>query len=518
MNRALSALDSFCVRRLDLGARLCRRSGRRQAARLPRNPQQRPRRSTAGRQAAAPKPAEPAREIPPEQKAYQEAVKIGDPDKKIEALKKVIADFPKTSVRRDGRGPDPHDAREEGRRHDQGRPGAGQEDVGRRRPARPRGQRQHRQQLPRREPAAGRSRDLRTKAVGVTAANRQVRRRAEEVVCRTPGRGAEEGPDREADDAARRCGHGRTASRPCGRWRSSRWRRSTTSAARPRRPRRPSRTRTRWRRRAVRAYTAALRLAEFAKKAGRDVRAVRVPDGRRPRRASDRRLTARRSKSLYKKTHNGSLDGLEEMLDARYAKENPPLVHVTPYVPHQGPHETCRAGRGLHGAGCPPCAGADLAYDGAMERYGHTELAVLMYHMHIPRPDPMANPYTHQARGLLRHPWRADGRRGRRSEGGRRQRGLSAEDLRRDGRAGHRETADQGAGYEARPEGSRRRAKRQHATVVGGQDRRRLPRSSGCTSCSPRRRSATAARTACGTTRWSCATSPWATRTRRDSP
>ena len=48
-------------------------------------------------QAAAPGPVEPVREVPPEQKAYQEAVKIGDADKKIEALKKVIAEFPKSS-------------------------------------------------------------------------------------------------------------------------------------------------------------------------------------------------------------------------------------------------------------------------------------------------------------------------------------------------------------------------------------------------------------------------------------
>ncbi|MDO8836753.1 MAG: hypothetical protein Q7V01_14225, partial [Vicinamibacterales bacterium] len=46
--------------------------------------------------AQAPVPAAPAREVTPEQKAYQDAVKIGDPDKKIEALRKVIADFPNT--------------------------------------------------------------------------------------------------------------------------------------------------------------------------------------------------------------------------------------------------------------------------------------------------------------------------------------------------------------------------------------------------------------------------------------
>ncbi|MDO8836186.1 MAG: hypothetical protein Q7V01_11355, partial [Vicinamibacterales bacterium] len=66
----------------------------------------------------------------------------------------------------------------------------------------------------------------------------------------------------------------------------------------------------------------------------------------------------------------------------------------TPYVPTKGRTKRVVLAEVFTGSGCPPCAGADLAYDGAMERYRHSELAVLMYHMHIPRPDPMTNPYT----------------------------------------------------------------------------------------------------------------------------
>ena len=40
----------------------------------------------------------PAREVTPEAKALKEASSISDPDKQVEALKKVIADFPKTSA------------------------------------------------------------------------------------------------------------------------------------------------------------------------------------------------------------------------------------------------------------------------------------------------------------------------------------------------------------------------------------------------------------------------------------
>jgi tetratricopeptide (TPR) repeat protein len=47
---------------------------------------------------AAAAAGEPAREVPPERKALNEATKISDPDKKIEALRKVVEDFPKSSV------------------------------------------------------------------------------------------------------------------------------------------------------------------------------------------------------------------------------------------------------------------------------------------------------------------------------------------------------------------------------------------------------------------------------------
>ncbi len=46
------------------------------------------------------------------------------------------------------------------------------------------------------------------------------------------------------------------------------------------------------------------------------------------------------------------------------------------------------------GSGCPPCVAADLAADLAMERYNRQELTVIMYHEHIPQPDPMTTPQT----------------------------------------------------------------------------------------------------------------------------
>ena len=54
---------------------------------------------STGQKPADPKPAPaPAREVTPEAKALKEASSITDPDKQIEALNKVIADFPKTAA------------------------------------------------------------------------------------------------------------------------------------------------------------------------------------------------------------------------------------------------------------------------------------------------------------------------------------------------------------------------------------------------------------------------------------
>ena len=43
------------------------------------------------------------------------------------------------------------------------------------------------------------------------------------------------------------------------------------------------------------------------------------------------------------------------------------------------------------GAQCPPCVAADMAFDGVEKTYGPAEVVLLQYHMHIPRPEPMAN-------------------------------------------------------------------------------------------------------------------------------
>jgi thiol-disulfide isomerase/thioredoxin len=143
------------------------------------------------------------------------------------------------------------------------------------------------------------------------------------------------------------------------------------------------------------AATAALKLADFAKIAGRDQEQIEYLTVA----ALAGRLTADYRKDLeaaYKKTHNGSLAGLNESLDARYEKERFKF-EVKPYEKAKDRSDRVVLAEIFTGSGCPPCVGADLAFEGAMERYKAQDLAVLMYHLHIPRPDPMTNPST-QAR------------------------------------------------------------------------------------------------------------------------
>jgi thiol-disulfide isomerase/thioredoxin len=46
------------------------------------------------------------------------------------------------------------------------------------------------------------------------------------------------------------------------------------------------------------------------------------------------------------------------------------------------------------GSECPPCVAADVAFDELMKHYPTTVLAVLEYHLHVPRPDPITNTHT----------------------------------------------------------------------------------------------------------------------------
>ena len=101
--------------------------------------------------------------------------------------------------------------------------------------------------------------------------------------------------------------------------------------------------------------------------------------------------------AVYRRQHGNSLEGLEDRLDREYRRRFPNPLTVQPYQPAASRSDRMVLAEVFTASGCGPCAAADLAFDAAMERYSRKDLAVVMYHQHIPRPDPMTNP-DNQAR------------------------------------------------------------------------------------------------------------------------
>lgn len=90
----------------------------------------------------------------------------------------------------------------------------------------------------------------------------------------------------------------------------------------------------------------------------------------------------------------GSKEGLREVLDENYRKANPLPVTVVKYVPTAKRTKRTVLAELFTGSACQPCITADLAFDALIQRYNPSEIAVLVYHLHIPGPDPMTNPAT----------------------------------------------------------------------------------------------------------------------------
>jgi hypothetical protein len=88
--------------------------------------------------------------------------------------------------------------------------------------------------------------------------------------------------------------------------------------------------------------------------------------------------------------------GLEEFLDEQYEKTFPIPFAIDRYK--ESPKRSTRTvlAELFTGAACDPCAGADIAIDADLKRYSRQELAVLMFHQHIPEPDPLTNPASVQ--------------------------------------------------------------------------------------------------------------------------
>ena len=97
--------------------------------------------------------------------------------------------------------------------------------------------------------------------------------------------------------------------------------------------------------------------------------------------------------ALYAKVH-GSVDTLDSTLDEKYKKAFPLPIHPEAYKATPGRTTRLVLAEVFTGAGCPPCVSVDLGFDGALERYSRKDVAVLMYHMHIPAADPLTNQWS----------------------------------------------------------------------------------------------------------------------------
>lgn len=104
---------------------------------------------------------------------------------------------------------------------------------------------------------------------------------------------------------------------------------------------------------------------------------------------------ADKAKALYIKL-NGRDKGFEARLEAK-VRELP--YAVSPFKPSSEWKGKAVLAEIFTGSECPPCVGADLGFDGLIESYPARYLAVLEYHLPIPRPDPMMNPATKKRQG-----------------------------------------------------------------------------------------------------------------------
>ncbi len=95
-----------------------------------------------------------------------------------------------------------------------------------------------------------------------------------------------------------------------------------------------------------------------------------------------------KAKELWEKVYKSS-EGFSDKLEARQ-RQLP--FHPEPFRPEEGAWKGKTVLAELFtGSECPPCVAADLGFDGLIEGYDRQHLAVLVYHLPIPRPDPMTN-------------------------------------------------------------------------------------------------------------------------------
>lgn len=100
------------------------------------------------------------------------------------------------------------------------------------------------------------------------------------------------------------------------------------------------------------------------------------------------------NKDATLKSLTASLDKIEGKLDAEYVKTVPPF-HPAAFAGRKDTSANKVVVMELFtGAQCPPCVAADVAFDALQKTYKPTELVLIQYHLHIPGPDPLTNPFS----------------------------------------------------------------------------------------------------------------------------
>ncbi len=84
---------------------------------------------------------------------------------------------------------------------------------------------------------------------------------------------------------------------------------------------------------------------------------------------------------------------LDALLDKDFLKYNIPFP-VKPYPGRKSKSNRVAVVELFTGAQCPPCVGADVAFDALLKTYRPREVVLLQYHLHIPGPDPLTNADT----------------------------------------------------------------------------------------------------------------------------
>ena len=95
------------------------------------------------------------------------------------------------------------------------------------------------------------------------------------------------------------------------------------------------------------------------------------------------------------------LDKLEPQAYSEYSKTALPF-EVAKFAGRKGRSNRAVLVELFTGAQCPPCVAADLAFDAIEKAYAPADVVLLQYHLHIPRPDALANPDSEARQGYYR--------------------------------------------------------------------------------------------------------------------